>query len=91
MTAMPLRILVLGVCLACAGIADGESPPMQVTTDTKTYCANLADEVDHAQSPSPEAVRLAAEGTTLCREGFVQGGLHRIRRALAIIREEETP
>lgn len=64
---------------------------MQVTTDTETYCANLAEQVDHSSSPSPEAVRLAEEGTTLCREGYVKGGLHRIRRALAIIRQEDTP
>ena len=88
---MLLRSFTLGLCLACAGTALGESPPMEVTTDTQSYCASLAAQIGRAPTPSPDATRLAAEGSELCREGYVQGGLHRLRRALAVMRQQGTP
>jgi hypothetical protein len=88
---MLVRALILGVCLACAGTAVSETPPMQVTSDTPEYCARLAAQISQGGSSSPEVARLEEEGQTLCREGFVQGGLHRLRRALAVMRQQATP
>jgi hypothetical protein len=85
------RAFVLGLCLACGGTAVSETPPMQVTTDTPDYCASLAAQISLAHSSSPEVLRLRLEGEKLCNEGYVQGGLHRLRRAMAVMREQETP
>lgn len=85
------RAIVLGICLACGGTAVSEPTPMQVTTDTPDYCANLAAQIRRAPSAPPEALRLELEGQQLCEQGFVQGGLHRLRRAMAVMREQQTP
>lgn len=85
------RAFVLGICLACGGTAVSETPPMEVTTDTPGYCASLAAEIERGHSPSADVLRLEDEGRRLCDQGYVQGGLRRLRRAMAVMRQQQTP
>ncbi len=62
---------------------------MRVTTDTSDYCAALAAQVRSAQSQSADVLRLSSEGEAMCRQGMIIGGLHRLRRALAILRKRD--
>jgi hypothetical protein len=86
-----LRSLALGLVLVLAGPAIAEEPPVEVTTDTQLYCDQLAAQVQSAKNPSPEALRLSSQGQSLCDGGEVVGGLKRLRRALAVLRSEQTP
>ena len=61
-----------------------------MVTDSPEYCAHLTSEVariERSRGPaSPEARSLADEGTRMCSVGHYRPGVHRLRRALALIR-----
>ena len=71
-------------------------PPARVTSDSPEFCAQLADEVReeelaHQRMPVSEEVRtLGQEGQRMCGEGHVRPGILRLRRALQILRGDET-
>lgn len=60
---------------------------MQVTTDTPEYCGQLAGEIERKPDAPAEVRELTEEGTQMCRHELVKGGLIRLRRAGAILRE----
>jgi hypothetical protein len=56
-----------------------------ITTDTLDYCNRLAQELAEAVE-APDATRqLWTEGTRLCREGHIRGGILRLRRAMVMV------
>ncbi len=97
---MPRRALVaslpLWLGLAAAARAQQSAPysrPIRVTSDSRQYCAQLADTLERevqAYPPEPdlEAVRvLGRDGERMCREGHVRPGILRIRKALLMLRD----
>lgn len=73
-----------------ASTAGGSTNAEAVTTEDGRYCAHLQAKVaqveqDTLQPPLQEAVSLSAEGTRLCEEGNVRGGIRRLRRALVLM------
>ncbi len=71
------------------GIVLASGPP-HVITDSIAYCHQLAGEVAAerriASRPRPPAARMAAEGISLCRRGYVRPGIMRLRRAWVLFR-----
>jgi hypothetical protein len=91
-----LLLIGLGVGIGGAMLQAGaQTTPLEVTTDTPDYCQRLSNQVDAKMramaSPPPEAVHLSGEGTRLCGEGQVRGGILRLRRALLMIVHPEDP
>jgi hypothetical protein len=68
----------------------GYAPPPHMTTPTAQYCAHLSGELARAQDRglpmTAEARVLAMEGNRMCERGHYLGGVVRLRRALAIMR-----
>jgi hypothetical protein len=68
--------------------AAGESPE-QVTTDTLTYCRQLAARVDQLESggakPPEAAVNLSVAGKDMCERGGIRGGIMRLRSAIVLL------
>ncbi|MCQ8242359.1 hypothetical protein [Rhizosaccharibacter radicis] len=62
--------------------------PMVITSDTRAYCLNLADQVDHSGSLPPDIHALRDEGRALCADGHVRRGINRLRHALMALRAE---
>ncbi|MCP1242388.1 hypothetical protein GOB86_07290 [Acetobacter lambici] len=60
------------------------SSPVVVTSDSLSFCLELAHLVDSysATKPSASVSNLKTEGMTLCENGHVRPGLVRLRRAL---------
>ena len=89
-----LVALILAFCLA--GWPDvsepaGSSQPARITTDSLSYCRQLAQRVDGLVQAMPraapaEALRLRSEGGRLCAKGELRGGLICLRRAVLILR-----
>lgn len=84
----PGRIVVDPAGGTAAGAATSNAEA--VTTEDGRYCAHLQAklaqvEQDALQPPLQEAVSLSAEGTRLCEEGNVRGGIRRLRRALVLL------
>jgi hypothetical protein len=75
-------------------VAD-ESRPEPVISDTPQYCLQLLDRVSRlvrlAPGPPPEEVAsLSTEGRRMCDQGQVRGGILRLRRALMLMRQQES-
>jgi hypothetical protein len=87
-----MRIHVLSAGLLCGLLAAGGAwpadPPMEVTTDTPDYCAQLARAVGARNSQLAEVQRLLMEGRELCGRGEVRGGIVRLRRALVMLNQD---
>jgi hypothetical protein len=84
----------LGAVLAGAIPVVGQPPPQQVTSDTPEYCARLLDRISElartAPGPPPnEVVSLSIEGQRMCKQGQTRGGLVRLRRALALLMQQD--
>jgi hypothetical protein len=66
-------------------------PPPHLTTASAQYCDHLRGELaraqDHGAPMPPEAQLLAMEGNRMCDRGHYLGGVVRLRRALAIMRD----
>lgn len=60
------------------------SSPVIVTSDSLSFCLELASLVDSYsdKTPSPSVTNLKTEGMSLCKNGHVRLGLIRLRRAL---------
>lgn len=66
----------------------------RVITDTAGYCVQLRTTIEdlmrQAPVPPPLGVAVLSEqGARMCEEGFVRGGLIRLRRALIMLREAQ--
>ena len=76
--------------------AQAEVPPDRVTSDSAEFCAQLSDHLsqhlrEHLAVPVSDEVRtLGQEGHKMCQEGHLRPGILRLRRALQILRGEET-
>lgn len=69
------------------GLAQAVVPT--VTSDTPAYCdvlINRIGDLSHAVPTPREAMRLSMEGEKMCGHGQIRGGITRLRRALAILR-----
>lgn len=102
-SALPRRRVVAGLP-AWFGLAMAADPqptqtdasPDRVTSDSPEFCARLADQLRHAvherrPAPVPQEVRaLGQEGNKMCEEGHLRPGILRLRRALLMLRGEET-
>ncbi len=64
--------------------APRSSSPVIVTSDSLSFCLELAHLVDTYSdtAPSPSVTSLKTEGMNLCESGHVRLGLVRLRRAL---------
>jgi hypothetical protein len=83
--ALTLLMLVVSPCAAPLCLAD-EAPA--VTSDTLTFCRDLAQKVADRHSPLPDVQRLLSEGRDMCERGMVRGGIRRIRRALVTLKHK---
>ena len=74
--------------------AASQSAP-QVMTDTPQYCDQLLSRLDAmvhllAETPSAEITSLSDEGRKLCEQGQARSGIARVRRALVLLKRQET-
>ena len=76
----------LAVFLVAAMPCRADEPSFTLTTDTPTYCAQLARQVAERHSALLDVQRLLAEGREMCEQGQVRGGIRRLRRALVMLR-----
>ena len=89
-----LTALTLALCLAVLPALPGRHVPVQpasITTDTASYCRQLAERVDDLVRTAPRAIpadvlRLRAEGGRMCNQGQLRGGLMCLRRAVLLLR-----
>jgi hypothetical protein len=93
MLAVPLSV---GLGLAVMPMpATCQSTPAQVTTDTPQYCLLLLDRVSELvrinTHPPEEVTDLSTEGQRMCDQGQTRGGIMRLRRALALLRQSTEP
>ena len=79
----PLALLAQ-LCLSGRCLAD-DPPSFALTTDTPTYCAQLARQIADRHSQILDVQRLLAEGRDMCESGQVRGGIRRLRRALVLL------
>jgi hypothetical protein len=80
MAKMRLPLALLAFVLSAPVLAD---EPLRVTTDSATYCGELAQRVSTQPGARQEPARsLAAEGKRLCDTGYVRTGIAKLRRAL---------
>lgn len=91
------RRAALGGLLASVpfGLAAGDMPPVEVTTDTPEYCRRLIDRISELvgsapQPPSVTVQSLSTEGQRLCDEGHTRPGILRLRRALMLLEQGTT-
>jgi hypothetical protein len=87
-------LLSAGGAYLSVQVAD-ESRPEPVISDTPQYCLQLLDRVSRlvrlAPGPPPEEVAsLSTEGRRMCDQGQVRGGILRLRRALMLMRQQES-
>jgi hypothetical protein len=63
-----------------------------VTSDSKEFCAQLADQLQQEQQQlqtvPKEVVSLTEEGRRMCGHGQVKPGIFRLRRAFQILQGE---
>ena len=62
-----------------------------VTSDTATYCVELAEELESRADAPERALNLGMEGRELCTQGHVRAGIFRVRRAWVLLRQGEPP
>lgn len=67
-------------------LVGGADTPSRVTTVTPEYCAELSTlaKARTGGAPGP-AARMAQEGRELCAQGHVRAGIHKLRRAIALL------
>jgi hypothetical protein len=76
-------LLLLALLMTAPLAAASTEPPVRVTTDSSTYCAELASRFAAQPATYDETTRLLAEeGQRLCDTGFVRTGIAKLRRAL---------
>lgn len=91
-----LPVMGIALMLALASMAPGQAQlllvqnkPMEITSDTVTYCEQLSAQVAAARQKAAEVPadvpRLAAEGQKMCDEGLVRPGIQRLRRAWTLL------
>jgi hypothetical protein len=91
-----IRISGLAAVLLASGLstgmlpsAAGQAPPEKVTSDTLTYCLQLASRLDQLKSssvnPSEEINHLSVAGKDMCEHGSVRGGILRLRSAIVLL------
>jgi hypothetical protein len=91
-----MRIVGLAVVLVGLGLGSGmfssiagESTPEMVTSDTLTYCRQLALQLDQLKSASsnpPQSVNdLYVAGKDMCESGSIRGGILRLRSAIVML------
>lgn len=73
-----------------AGRAVAQDAPVEITTDSVTYCLQLYEKVEQLRAraaipPSGEVLALSDEGQHMCESGLARGGVMRLRRALTIM------
>ena len=78
-----LLLLAASPCLA------NDPPSFALTTDTASYCAQLAKQVADRHSTLLDVQRLLAEGREMCDRGQVRGGIKRLRRALVMLHHRD--
>jgi hypothetical protein len=80
MRQMRVPVSLLALMLSAPVLAD---EPLRVTTDSATYCGELALRVSAQPGSRQEpALSLATEGKRLCETGYVRTGIAKLRRAL---------
>lgn len=78
-----LALAVVVLLAASPRQAAGVEPAPRVTTDSREYCAELADRLNGLPGARDPAVRqLAADGLHLCETGHPRAGVARLRRAI---------
>lgn len=79
--------LALLATLATPAIAAGVEPVARVTSDSREYCAELAQRLATMPGARGEPVqRLATEGLGLCDSGHARAGIAKLRRAIRAAR-----
>ena len=87
MSRLPVFLVSLLLASGTVRAQDGRDvqAPMEVTTDTGSYCSSLWRQI-RAYGALPREVRdLQTEGHELCSTGQVRGGINRLRRALMVL------
>ena len=74
-----------------AGPAPGEAPN-RVVTDTRDYCLEMADEVEHIEARRPvlppDIHILSVTGRRMCEHNLIMGGLQRLRMAWRLLGDQ---
>ncbi|MBR0683519.1 hypothetical protein GXW74_23745 [Roseomonas eburnea] len=87
---LPMRALAFAFLLAAPALADGNEPVPRVTTDSREYCAELAERLAALPASHGEPVRsMAEEGRRLCETGHPRVGVAKLRRAIRAARVAE--
>jgi hypothetical protein len=74
-------LIVISLFWPLSAGADQEAP--RLISDSPEYCAELAARFAAIAAEAPEHLRLLAEeGSKLCAEGQMRGGIAKLRRAL---------
>ncbi|MGG5811386.1 hypothetical protein [Falsiroseomonas sp. CW058] len=77
-----MRVMPFLLALLAAFPARAEQP-LRVTTDSSSYCDELATRLQAQPGSRQEPTRsLAEEGRRLCETGHVRTGIAKLRRAL---------
>ena len=85
-----MRDLVLALLIAGPALADGAEPVPRITTDSREYCAELAERLATLPASRAEPVRsIAEEGRRLCETGHPRIGVAKLRRAIRVARPGE--
>ena len=80
--------VALAISMPLGALAQTRDPA--ITSDTTAYCGALMNRINgmaRAGGMPREAVILSIEGERMCEHGRVRGGILRLRRAIAIIRQ----
>jgi hypothetical protein len=91
--ALPCFLLAASASLAqdpAAVPAPADPTSFAVTTDTLSYCTQLAHDVETCRSPVPDVQRLLGEGREMCERGEIRGGIRRLRRAQWMLHHKVT-
>jgi hypothetical protein len=90
-------LLVIGLAGSVVAQPAASDAPMEVTSDTPEYCLQLADRLHSsmvrvAAAKMPREVpSLSNEGQKMCANGQTRGGIMRLRKALLLLMQDETP
>ncbi|MBU8538948.1 hypothetical protein [Falsiroseomonas tokyonensis] len=80
---LPVFLLVLVLCLSMGPLRLRADMPLRVTSDSTSYCRELAGRLSALPPPRPARERrVVEEGLRLCESGHVRTGIARLRRAL---------
>lgn len=88
--------LVSGLTGPVAAQPVASDDPIEVTTDTPQYCSELAVRLHNMVQvavikPPREVSSLSDEGKRMCAHGQTRGGIMRLRMALLLMMQDETP